>query len=215
MNLLKPKYKPKKFRAVPTFAAEFLIFAFIFVLVWSAIFFSLNIKVYAGRLAYELGLGANLLKSAKLPAVFADSKNLPDGIAIPKIGVNAPLIAGRSAATSDILEDLKKGVVLYPGSARPGSRTGKTIILGHSADYIIFRYQSEYPTVFSLIDKLEKGDEVAVNFGSKVYKYRVEEKFVKTPKQLQSEIREDGLYLVSCWPVGTDYKRIVVRATLI
>ncbi len=211
MNLLEPKYKPKKFRPAAAFAGEFIIFAFIFALVWLAIFFSLNLKAYAGRLAYDLGLNAK--RSFNSLAAALPGEENADEIIIPKIGVNAPLIAGRSAAISDILEDLKSGVVLYPGSARPGSKSGKTVILGHSSEHIWRK--GNYPTVFNLINKLEKGDEIAVNFGGKAHQYRVEEKFVKTPKQIQNEIKDPGLYLMSCWPVGTDYKRIVVRATLI
>lgn len=213
MNLLRPKYKPKNFRPALAFAGEFLIFAFIFALVWSGIFFSLNFKAYAARIIFDLGLDAKQSFNSLAAALPGEEKT--DEIIIPKIGVRAPIIASRSAKAKDVLEDLKSGAVLYPGSAKPGSRTGKTVILGHSADYVIRLYESDYPTVFSLIDKLEKSDEIMVVFNGRNFKYRVEEKFVKTPKQITTEVKDDGLYLMSCWPVGTDLKRIVVRAVLI
>lgn len=211
MNLLYPKYKPKKFRQTLAFAWEFLIFAFIFSSVWLTVFFSLNFKAYANRLMYEVG--TDFREKFNVPAVLLHTENQADEIIISKIGVRAPIIISKDVATKKILDDLKSGVSLYPGSAKPGSASGKTVILGHSSEHIW--HKGNYPTVFNLINELEKGDEITVVFGGKTYVYRVEEKFVKTPKQIQKEIKKDGLYLMSCWPIGTDLKRIVVRATLI
>lgn len=194
------------------FAGEFLIFAFIFSFVWSTVFFSLNFKAYASRVAYEMGIDFRE-KFSIPPAVVIHSENQTDEIIISKIGIRAPIIVSQSADAKKILEDLKSGVSLYPGSAKPGSVSGKTVILGHSSEHIW--QKGDYPTVFNLINKLEKGDEITIVFDGRTYVYRVEEKFVKTPRQIKKEVKKDGLYLMSCWPVGTDLKRIVVRAVLI
>jgi LPXTG-site transpeptidase (sortase) family protein len=216
MDFLRPKYKPKKYRPALAFAGEFLIFIFIFFFVWSAVFLSFNYRVYANRFMFDLGLAVAKSDLKELVAeelTAASRKEKPKNeLIIPKIGVSAPIVAAQSAADKDILRDLEKGVVLYPGSVAPG-KSGKTVILGHSSEFIW--YNGDFPTVFGLIDKLRKGDEITVVFGGKIHKYRVEEKFIKTPRQIQNEVKGDGLYLMSCWPVGTDYKRIVIRATLI
>lgn len=81
-------------------------------------------------------------------------------IIIPKIGKNIPLIdvdhdAGVSYTEMHniFMEELKNGIVRYPGTALPG-QVGNSFIFGHSSNYPWIK--SEYNDVFALLDNLEK-----------------------------------------------------------
>jgi hypothetical protein len=81
-------------------------------------------------------------------------------IIIPRIGKNIPLVDvvidhGASFETMHevFMEELRKGVVRYPGTAEPGE-VGNTFIFGHSSNFPWVK--SEYNDVFALIDQLKK-----------------------------------------------------------
>jgi len=97
----------------------------------------------------------------------------------------------------------------------PGEK-GQTIVLGHSAppNWPDIKYDN----VFSLINELEKGDEVFVYFNNKEYIYSVETKvFLEIGQDIpESNLTnsENMLILISCWPPGKNIKRIAVTAYL-
>ena len=127
-------------------------------------------------------------------------------VVIPLIGIDAPIIVPESADEYTIQKALEQGVVNYPDS---------NIILGHSSAYPW--YKGEYGSIFSLINKLEKGDEFFIFSNKKKYTYQVLEKEIKLPKDLSFSSANDKsiVYLVSCWPINTAWKRIVIKADLL
>lgn len=140
-----------------------------------------------------------------------------DRIFIEKIGVAAPIIKLGGDSQKDILISLKKGVVLYPESTVPGEK-GAAVILGHSSPH--FRYRGEYNSVFSLLNKLEQGDEIFVYYQKTRYVYKVSDKFIFAAAEENKFLpnREESrslLVLLSCWPVGTDWKRIAIIGELV
>lgn len=132
-------------------------------------------------------------------------------ISIPKIDVSAPIQEVSSVDDATILPALKKGVVFYPGSANPGAG-GTTVIVGHSSSNPPW---TKYSTIFALLDKLEPGDIIKLNFQGKDYAYAVRsQQHGSVDSILQSNLGGD-LILSSCWPVGTDQGRIVIVANLL
>ena len=136
-----------------------------------------------------------------------------NSIEIPKIGVLAPLKFVEDV--DDVHKTLDIGVVHYPDSVLP-AQNGQTIVLGHSAppNWPDIKYDN----VFSLINELEKGDEVFVYFNHKEYIYSVE---TTVFLEIGQDIPQDDLtnsrnmlILVSCWPPGKNIKRIAVEASL-
>jgi len=136
-----------------------------------------------------------------------------NSIEIPKIGVLAPLNFVEDV--EKVHETLDTGVVHFPDSVLPGQK-GQTIVLGHSAppNWPDIKYDN----VFSLINELEKGDEVFIYFDHKEYIYSVETKiFLEIGQDIpQNDLTNSRnmLVLVSCWPPGKNIKRIAVEATL-
>lgn len=139
----------------------------------------------------------------------------PNGVLIPKIGVEAPLLIVDSIKPEDFRAPMKKGVAYYP-SALPGEK-GETVVLGHSAPRGWPKIN--YDWVFSELEKLEPGDEIFVSFENRSYRYIVGEKIFLQKGQdlpaLSFDNSQSKLVLISCWPPGIDNKRIVVYSELV
>ena len=140
-------------------------------------------------------------------------------LTIPAIGAKAPIVLEQSINPDVIFSRLEDGVVHYAGTPLPGE-VGTSIILAHSSAYPW--YKGHYGSVFALLTKLKPGDEVFVSDGTKILKYQVTESLVfnpftsNDPKLLAlSQSDRSSIVLVSCWPVGTAYKRIAVKADLV
>lgn len=140
---------------------------------------------------------------------------------IPKIGKNIPLVDIMPSANFDFdhmenifMQELEKGVVRYPGSALPGEQ-GNSFIFGHSSNYPWMK--GNYNDIFALLDDLEYGDEIIVYYNQKKFVYVIREKKVVTPgdvKALNRDPNAHELSLMTCWPVGTTLKRMLVFAEL-
>jgi LPXTG-site transpeptidase (sortase) family protein len=149
---------------------------------------------------------------------------LPDKarLVIDSIGVNAPIVFNVPNNNDSIYDNLESGVVHYSTTQRPGiENPGISLILGHSSAYPWYR--GNYGSVFALIGKLKPGDKFYVQYeDNRVFVYEVKQSVVFNPFDADdpklAEIersREPSLVLVSCWPVGTNYRRIAVHATLV
>ena len=118
-----------------------------------------------------------------------------------KIGVEAPIVLTSALDEGTIQIELEKGVVRYPNS---------NVILGHSSAYPW--YKGNYGSVFSLLNKLEKGDEFFIFSGNNKYTYRIIDKKIDLPKNLELETDNNIIYLISCWPISSAWKRIAIKA---
>ncbi len=146
----------------------------------------------------------------------------PDNrLLIPKIDKDIPIIdtdpqklidADWQTLEQTFQEDLREGVVHYPGTANPGE-SGNVFITGHSSYYIWD--PGRYKDVFARLNKLEVGDDIIVYYEQEKYHYVVrDKKEVKNDdvSVLQQEGDEHLLTLMTCSPVGTNFRRLVVTA---
>ncbi len=135
-------------------------------------------------------------------------------IVIPKVGANANIIPNVNAANeSEYLEALKHGVAHAAGTAFPGEG-GHIFLFAHSTDYIW--NVGTYNAVFYLLYKLEKGDEVNLFYKGQRYVYKVIDKRIVDPSEVEYITRKSNtefLTLQTCWPPGTTLKRQLVFAT--
>lgn len=138
---------------------------------------------------------------------------------LPKFEIEAPIIKVTEFNSKLIYENLKKGVVLYPGSSDPGK--GYSIILGHSSQY---PWQpGRYKSVFSLLNELNKGDFIYIVWENKLLVFEVKDKkiFLPWPKGQETTesvfppTNEKIVILQSCWPVGVASKRVAVKTVLV
>ena len=203
-----------------TFLKYFLIFFILGFLIfnWQKISFLFNPKVIWDFLTLKLEQKKeNENFSVEFPGKIETKDNFSqeiffeNKIEIPKIEVVAPVVLAKNE--KEISSQLKKGVVLFPGSAFPGQK-GATIILGHSSPPNWPKIM--YDWVFTKLGYLQEGDEIFVYYNGKKYKYKVKEKVIlKKGQEIPwKDDFENFLILISCWPPGKDIKRMAVKATL-
>ncbi len=138
---------------------------------------------------------------------------------LPKFEIEAPIIKVSKPNLNLIYQELKKGVVLYPGSSNPGE--GYSIIIGHSSQYPW--EPGRYKSVFSLLNQLQKEDLIYLIWENKFLVFKVEDKKIFLPLPKGNETTETVfppssqkvLILQSCWPVGVASKRVAVKAVLV
>ncbi len=134
-------------------------------------------------------------------------------IIISKINVRAPLIFATGATQKELNQALNQGVIIYPGSALPG-QNGEVFLSGHSSSFPWVKTQ--YGQVFTLLDKLETGDIVSLIYDHYQYDYHIISKQILAPKDTKiTATNKPTLTLMTCWPIGTALKRLVVRGELI
>lgn len=139
-------------------------------------------------------------------------------VSIPSLKVHAPVVWSESDDAKRIEQDLKKGVIHYPGTAAPGER-GNSFITGHSSDYIWQR--GPYTDIFKNLPDLKKGDIVEFNFTyhnkkKRLIRYTLTESMVVYPDDQRLFVTSDKptLTLVTCYPVGSNAQRIAWRGVL-
>ncbi|EKD62893.1 MAG: sortase family protein [uncultured bacterium] len=133
-------------------------------------------------------------------------------IEIPKINAYAPIVIDVDPwKKSEYLEKLKTGVAHAKGTALPGD-TGTSFLFAHSSD-VPWNITS-YNTAFFLLGRLKLGDEVVIYRDNEKVDYRVTETRIVSPTQASflEDLSVDQLILQTCWPVGTDYKRLLIFA---
>ncbi len=141
-----------------------------------------------------------------------------DRIVVPRIGKNVPLVTVPNHTNWDALENdiqtgLEQGVVVHPVSREPDTN-GNFFITGHSS---YFPWDdSRFNDDFALLHEVVVGDEVEVYRRGKKYVYVIEESLVVTPDQvdvLSQPNDRKQLTLMTCTPIGTAAKRLILVAT--
>jgi LPXTG-site transpeptidase (sortase) family protein len=133
-------------------------------------------------------------------------------IKIEKINVDAPVIYDQNVVNeSAFLLALHNGVVHYPNTALPGQQ-GNVVIFGHSSGQ--WWAPGNYKFVFTLLDKVVIGDRIFLDYQGKRYIYKVYNTQIVQPTDLSvlNQGSSNILTLITCTPVGTSAKRLIVRA---
>ncbi len=145
-----------------------------------------------------------------LPSLHADFTQ--NNLKIDKISINAPIMW--EVEEDKILDQLTGGVAHYKGTSLPG-QGGNIFIVGHSSNY--FWIKSDYNNIFALLDKLSPGDRIEVSRNNSNFIYEVKETKVIKPDEVQvlENTPKETLSLMTCWPLGTSLKRMVVQSELI
>ena len=132
---------------------------------------------------------------------------------IPKLNVDVPLNFGVSV--NDVMAAMNNGVVHYRingASAYPGE-IGNFVVMGHSAGDVYSTNQ--YKFIFSGLERLEEGDIIYVHYNSVRYTYKMVEREIILPTEVSKLVIETDkpmMTLVTCWPLGTSQKRLLISA---
>jgi LPXTG-site transpeptidase (sortase) family protein len=149
---------------------------------------------------------------AEIKTAYTEKQNT---LEVPKLGIEVPIIFSQSTDKSLIMKDLDAGVVYYPGSVYPG-QIGQIVILGHSAPVGWPKIKHDW--VFSDLNNLNTGDIILIDINNKQYTYTVKQKaIIERGEDISADnpSANNSLVLISCWPPGKDYQRIIVQAELI
>lgn len=142
-------------------------------------------------------------------------------VIIPKLKVAAPLVEPPTEALlrqdwgqveKDIQASLLTGIVHYPGTAKAG-QAGNFFLTGHSSNYAWIH--SPYNSIFARLHQLEPGDDYWVYWNGDRHRYVVRSKKEVSPSDvsvLDQPPDERIATLMTCTPVGTTLRRLIVQA---
>lgn len=137
------------------------------------------------------------------------------GIVIPKIRANSKVIQDVDPYSEKAYQwALTKGVAHAKGTSLPGE-VGNMFIFSHSS--ASFYEATKYNSIFYLLSKLEKEDEVFIYYLGQKFIYKVTDKVTVDPNNTSYLTRETDkrmLTLMTCWPPGTTFKRLIIIAEL-
>lgn len=221
--------KVKTKRTIKVFAVlSVLIVVFV---MWKSVSWVFNYRVVSSVLdensndktSQEVAINSIQNNTSATPAATAiqpaqdTSQVAGDFIQVPAINLESSIVTSDSTDVNFLEKKLDEGAVIYPGSVMPG-QNGETLLLGHSAPANWPHIKHDW--VFSNIENLKKGDSINISFQGKVYTYRVVgHKIINIGQDVDIYLNKEynnknTLLLVSCWPPGKNYKRIVVQAEL-
>lgn len=205
-------------------------FVFIFFGTFLVVFAMLNYRFVLATVQYQVAPGtirvADSINEAVglLPIAKAKElkvKPLPDRarLVIDSLGVDAPLVFNVSADNKQIYDNLENGIVHYSITPKP-SQPGVSVVLGHSSAYPWYR--GEYGSVFALLGRLKPGEKFYVQYeDGRTFVFQMKQAIVFNPFAADTRLAELGnsdkptIILISCYPVGTNYRRIAVQAELV
>lgn len=220
---------------------SFCKFALATTIIFCAVFFGMNWKAYnqifKSWLSKGYTLETNILIPKEEPKLLEISKNpeiqktqIPEidlniippdtRVFIPRINKNVPIVPVPSenllkkdwdALEKNIQEALKDGVIHYPKTAWPGEK-GNIFITGHSSYYPWA--EGDFKEVFALLHDVQMNDKIEIHYKQQKYTYEVFDIKVVKPEQIDILDQTDDyiLTLMTCTPVGTNWKRLVVVA---
>jgi LPXTG-site transpeptidase (sortase) family protein len=117
-----------------------------------------------------------------------------------------------SLSDRDIIRTAREGVVLYPNGVSPGE-AGRIFIAGHST-----YWKGKYKFIFRKLNQLTLGDLIHLDWKGQRYTYQVRAKTTVNPrrqKMIPADTDLATLALITCTPLWTTKKRLVVYATLV
>lgn len=138
-------------------------------------------------------------------------------INIPKIGANTKIQANVSPySKEEYMRVLKSNVVAHSDeSSLPGDGKGTTVYLfAHSSQQGVLDARDN--AVFYLLGEMKDGDDILVSYKGEIFTYRVYmEKVIKskdTDYLNYADKDKEILILQTCWPIGTNWQRLLVFA---
>lgn len=133
-------------------------------------------------------------------------------VIIPKINVQIPVDYSLTSNDEEsVQKGLENGVVHYPTTVKPGEK-GNAAFFGHSSNNIF--NPGKYKFAFVLLKELVPGDIFYLTYEGKVYTYKVYDKQIVKPNQVDILNNVEGktatAILITCDPPGTTLNRLVV-----
>ena len=181
-----------------------LVFAF---LQYNAVLFA-NVEAYVSPASAEPG---SIIVSPTSTVAPDDRPRL----LIPKIAVDVPIVWDATPDHDSQMLAMKKGVAWFNirgANAKPG-QIGNTVLSGHSSNDVFD--DGDYKFVFARLEQLRKGDTIYVNNEGVRYTYTISKTRIVKPTQVDALTEPTDkpiITLITCTPLGTAEKRLLVTA---
>lgn len=136
-------------------------------------------------------------------------------VAISFYSISIPSIDLDNAMVSAIDTDLASHLVHFPGTAIPTEK-GTAAVFGHSTLPQLYNRQ-DYKTIFAKIHDVGIDDEIIVTVDNKSYKYKIFDIQIADAEDssyLTQNYDASYLYIITCTPPGTTWKRLVIKSRL-
>lgn len=145
---------------------------------------------------------------------------IPDRVVIPIINLDAPVVPIHA---KDIhLNDQTYQQWLVPNKFAAGWHDASAR-LGIIGNTVLNGHHNVYGKVFKNLVRLEKGDEIDVYSGEKIFKFIVDQKLLLPERFQPLEKRaenaqwimpseDERLTLVTCWPLDSNTHRVIIVA---
>jgi sortase A len=136
-------------------------------------------------------------------------------LVIPKINVEAPVDYNAKPDYDSQMASMKNGLAYFGiagASSKPG-QVGNTPIAGHSSNDVL--EAGGYKFIFAQLEKIQTGDAIYANYQGTRYTYVVTKKEVVLPTEVSKLVYTTDkpmLTLITCTPLGTAQKRLLVTA---
>lgn len=163
------------------------------------------------------------LEKTNVPSLEMEVRPPDTRLVIPRINRNVPIVQVRAdnlmkrdwnALEDDMMEALKYGIVHFPGTAMPGEH-GNIAMTGHSS---YFPWDpGRFKDVFALLHEVKMGDNILLYHKQQKYIYEVTDIKIVQPDEIDvlKPTGDDRLTLITCTPIGTDLRRLIVTAKFI
>jgi len=196
----------------------------LFVCLFAVVYIIINFYAFQSKIAfwYQSDFKAqpyvdttNIVQVENTPRTEAPKISLPEvsenHIKIPTLNIDAPITWRVNNTANEVSAALENGVIQINGTSLPGEK-GNVYITGHSSNYVWAK--GNYNSIFATIDRMVAGDQIYVNFNNTIYVYKARDQKIVLPTDLSvlSGTSDSRLSLVTCWPVGTSLKRLVITA---
>lgn len=134
---------------------------------------------------------------------------------IPKINVEVPIEFNTTPDYNAQMKAMENGVAWFgiPGANSKPGQVGNTVLSGHSSNDIIDG--GSYKFIFARLDQMANGDTIYVNYEGKRYTYTITKREVVLPTEVSKLVYTTDkpmLTLITCTPLGTALKRLLVTA---
>lgn len=132
---------------------------------------------------------------------------------VPVIGMSTNTLISRNwnALEREMQDALRDGVVHYPGTPFP-NQSGNVVLTGHSSYYPWD--PGRFKDVFAILHQAVVGDEIIIFHNQQKYTYKVTDIKVVQPTEVNvlGDMGDDRLTLITCTPIGTNLRRLIVTA---
>jgi len=138
-------------------------------------------------------------------------------VLIPKISAEANVVANVDVTDRKTFDKIlaNNNVALSTGSGKPGDGKGSGMyIFAHSTIQNVFGARQN--AIFYLLNEIELNDEIKIIYKGNEFIYRIfDKKIVSSDETAFMNYRDENKEIVTlqtCWPLGTNWRRLLVMA---